>query len=164
LQKGGVVGVRFLFCDRIIQIHKRESIEGTKGFSLSEEFLNGHFEVLPLVPGTIFIETIAQFLGWLIIYSHDFNYLPIISLMDDIEVMPNMVPGFEATVYAQMMSTTRSDSLGRAEIRVDGEIIARADRMIYRHFAVTDPMSLKKQFDLMVMPPGPPKALWKTHG
>ena len=156
--------MRFLFCDRIIQIHKGESIEGTKGFSLSEEFLNGHFEVLPLVPGTIFIETMAQFLGWLIIYSHDFNYLPIISLMDDIEVMPNRVPGFEAYVYAQMMSTTRSDSLGRAEIRVDGEIIARADRMIYRHFAVPDPMSLKKQFDLMVRPPEPPKASWKTYG
>jgi 3-hydroxyacyl-[acyl-carrier-protein] dehydratase len=163
LQTGGVVGVRFLFCDRIIQIHKGESIEGTKAFSLTEEFLNGHFEVLPLVPGTIFIETMAQFLGWLIIYSHDFNCLPIISLMDDIEVMPNMVPGFEAQVQAHIESTSGTDSLGQAEIRVDGEIVARADRMIYRHFAVPDTMSLQTQFNLMVRPSGSPGPSWKPH-
>jgi len=156
--------VRFLFCDRIIQIRKGEFIKGTKAFSLSEEFLNGHFGDLPLVPGAIFIETMSQFLGWLIIYSHDFKCLPIISLMDDIEVMPNMVPGFEACVYAHMVSTTGTDSLGQAEIRVDGEIIARADRMIYRHFAVPDTMSLRNQFNLMVRPSGSPGSSWKTHG
>jgi len=156
--------VRFLFCDRIIRIHKGESIEGIKVFSLSEEFLNNHFETLPLVPGAIFIETMSQFMGWLIVYSHDFQCLPIPSLMDDVEVMPDMTPGFEARVQARIVSTTGSDSLGQAEIRVEGEVIARADRMIYRHFAVSDPMSLRKQFDLMVRPSESPRPLWKSHG
>jgi len=156
--------VRFLFCDRVLRIHKGESIEGIKVFSLSEEFLNDHFETFPLVPGAILIETMSQFMGWLIAYSHEFQYLPIVSLMDDVEVMPDMAPGFEARVLARIVSTGRTDSMGQAEIRVDGEVIARADRMIYRHFAIPDPMSLRNQFNLMVRPSGSPGPSWKSHG
>ncbi len=141
--------MRFLFCDRIVRIDKGESIEGVKVFSLSEEFLNGHFEKMPLVPGAIFIETMAQFLGWLIIYSHDFQCFPIISLLEDVEVTSGMAPGFKARVQARIVSTTATDSLGKAEIRVDGKPIARVDRMIYSHFAVPDPIGLRNQFNLM---------------
>lgn len=156
--------MRFLFCDRIVEINKGESIEGVKVFSLSEEFLNGHFEEAPLVPGAIFIETMAQFLGWLIMYSHDFQYFPIISLLEHVEMAPDMVPGFEARVQARIVSTTATDSLGKAEIRVNGKPIARADRMIYSHFAVSDPMKLRNQFNLMARSEKTTGPTWKIHG
>jgi len=141
--------MRFLFCDRIVKITKGEFMEGIKVFSLSEEFLNGHFERRPLVPGTILIETMAQSLGWLINYSHDFQFMPIITLLENVEASQTMTPGFEARVQSRMLSTTSTDSLGQAEIHVDGEIIARADRMIYRHFPVSDPLPLINQFNLI---------------
>jgi|APSaa5957512622_1039677.scaffolds.fasta_scaffold125136_2 3-hydroxyacyl-[acyl-carrier-protein] dehydratase len=156
--------MRFLFCDRIVEINKGESIEGVKGFSLSEEFLNGHFEETPLVPGAIFIETMAQFLGWLIMYSHDFQYFPIISLIEDVEVTSGMAPGFEARVQARIVSTNATDSLGKAEIRVDGQPIARAVRMIYSHFSVSDPMKLRNQFNLMARSEKTTGLTWKIHG
>jgi len=156
--------MRFLFCDRIVEIHKGDSIEGIKVFPLSEEFLNGHFEKASLVPGSIFIETMAQVLGWLIIYSHDFLRFPIISLLEDVEVMSDMAPGFEARVSAHIVSTTETDSLGKAEIHVDGESIARADRMIYSHFSAHDPVNLRNQFDLMAVSPKVPGAVRKIHG
>lgn len=156
--------MRFLFCDRIIQIRKGESIEGTKAFSLSEEFLNGHFEGRPIIPGALFMETMSQFLGWLIAYSHDFRCLPIPTLMDDVEVMPDMAPGFEGQVQARIVSTSSTDSLGKAEIHLNGEIIARANRMIYRHFAVSDPMTLQGLFHLVAGPFTVPGSTGKTHG
>ena len=156
--------MRFLFCDRVTTIKKGESIKGIKAFSLSEEFLNGHFEKIPFVPGTIFIETMAQFLGWLIIYSHDFNCFPIISLLEDAAVMPDMTPGFEAHVQARIVSTTETDSLGKAEVSVDGQPVARANRMIYRHFPAPDPMKLRNQCNLMARPPGERGSTWKIHG
>ncbi len=152
--------MRFLFCDRIDRVESGDSIEGVKTFSLSEEFLNGHFDRQPLVPGAILIETMAQFLGWLIAFSHDFKYLPIITLLEGVSVTP-MAPGFEARVRARMVSTGDTDSLGKARIRVDGTVVAEAERMIYTHFRVKDPGKLRRRFNTMALPlvrngsPGP---------
>ena len=141
--------MRFLFCDRISTIVKGEYIEGVKAFSLSEEFLNGHFQKRPLVPGAILMETMAQFLGWLIIYTHDFTFFPIISIMEDVDLVPDLVPGLEAMVKARMLSTGKTDSLGKAEILVHGQVVARAGRMIYTHVTADDPNGLKDRFNLM---------------
>jgi 3-hydroxyacyl-[acyl-carrier-protein] dehydratase len=143
--------MRFLFCDRIDKVESGDSIVGVKTFSLSEEFLNGHFDRQALVPGTILIETMAQFLGWLIAFSHDFKFLPIITLLDGVSVTP-MAPGFEAQVTARMVSTTETDSLGKARIRVDQTVVAEAGRMIYTHFRVKDPGKLRDRFNTMVHP------------
>ena len=65
--------MRFLFYDSVISIEKGKSIVGVKAFPLSEEFYGAHFRKSALVPGVILIEAMAQLLGWLIIYSHDFK-------------------------------------------------------------------------------------------
>ncbi|MGH7845810.1 MAG: hypothetical protein ACREQW_11650, partial [Candidatus Binatia bacterium] len=76
--------MRFLFLDRITKIEKGKSIEGIKAFALTEEFHRKHFSKIPLVPGVVFIESMAQVLGWLINYSHDFKLLAIMSLLDGV--------------------------------------------------------------------------------
>lgn len=143
----GDMGMRFLFCDRVVQIEKGKSIDGVKAFSLSEEFLKGHFARIPLVPGVIFIEAMAQLLGWLIIYSHDFRCLPIISLIEDVTMAPHVNPGFRADIHAEIISTSETDSLGKAWIHVDGELVASADRMIYSHLGGPGPEVLLKRFE-----------------
>lgn len=141
--------MRFLFCDRIDHIIKGDFISGIKAFSLSEDFLTGHFEERPLVPGTLFIETMAQFLGWLIFYSHDFTLFPIISLVDSVSVRPDMAPGFSAQITARLLSTQNTDSMGSAEIWVNGKCVAKAGRMIYTHMEALDSAALKEQFNTM---------------
>ena len=39
-----------------------------------------HFSKKALVPGVIMIEAMAQVLGWLVIYSHDFRISAVMSL------------------------------------------------------------------------------------
>lgn len=138
--------MRLLFCDRVVQIEKGKSIDGLKAFSLSEGFLNGHFTKSPLVPGAIFIEAMAQLLGWLIIYSHDFRYLPIISLIEEVTVPPHMNPGFRADIHAEILSTSETDSSGKAMIHVQGGLVASAGRMIFSHFGGPGPEVLLKRF------------------
>ena len=52
--------MRFLYYDSVTQIEKGRRIVGVKTFSLSEEFLRGHYKKIPLVPGVILIEAMAQ--------------------------------------------------------------------------------------------------------
>jgi 3-hydroxyacyl-[acyl-carrier-protein] dehydratase len=138
--------MRFLFYDRVTKIEKGKSITGVKTFALSEEFHRGHFSRIALVPGVILIETMAQLLGWLIMYSHDFKLAAIMSLIEDVTVSSHLRPGFKADIQAEIISTSRRDSLGRARIYADGELIASMNRTIYSHFHKISPEELMDRF------------------
>ncbi len=125
--------MRFLYYDKVEKIEKGESIVGAKTFTLSEEFFRKHFKKQALVPGVIYIEAMAQLLGWLIIYSHDFKLSAVMSLVEGVSVASALRPGFRAEIHGEIISTSRRDSLGRAWITVDGEKIASMDRIIYSH-------------------------------
>jgi 3-hydroxyacyl-[acyl-carrier-protein] dehydratase len=138
--------MRFLFYDRVVEIQKGKSIRGVKSFSLSEEFLRGHFDKMAMVPGVIYIEAMAQLLGWLIIYSHDFKISAIMSLVEDVTVHPGLRPGFKADIYGEIISTSRTDSLGKAWMYADNQLIASVNRIIFIHFHKVDTQELQKRF------------------
>ena len=139
--------MRFLFLDRITQIEKGKSIEAVKTFALTEEFHRKHFSKIALVPGVVFIESMAQALGWLINYSHDFKLLAIMSLLDGVKVPSRLRPGFAARVRAEIVSTSARDSIGKAWVETEGgSDIASIDRIIYTHAQSSDPEELLKWF------------------
>jgi 3-hydroxyacyl-[acyl-carrier-protein] dehydratase len=139
--------MRFLYYDRVTKIEKGKSIEGVKSFSLSEEFLRDHFKKKALVPGVIFIEAMAQLLGWLVIYSHDFKMSPIMSLIEGVKTTSDLRPGFTAQIRGEIVSTSRRDTLGRAEVIVDGKQVASIERIIYSHIAEADPEEFRARFE-----------------
>jgi 3-hydroxyacyl-[acyl-carrier-protein] dehydratase len=138
--------MRFLYYDAVTHLEKGKSIIGVKTFSLSEEFLRGHYKKIALVPAVIMIEAMAQLLGWLIIYSHDFRLSPIMSLIEGVTLSPRLRPGFKAEIHGQILSTSKRDSLGKAQIYVGGELVAGLDRIIYSHFQQVTPGDLVQLF------------------
>ena len=139
--------MRFLFYDAVTYIEKGKSITGVKSFSLSEEFLRGHYAKIALVPGAIMIEAMAQLLGWLIIYSHDFRLTAIMSLIEDVTITSTLRPGFRADIRGEIVSTSKRDSLGMAGIYVNDKCIASLNRIIYSHFHDVDSEELIKRFE-----------------
>jgi len=138
--------MRFLYYDRVDQLTRGESIVGIKSFPLSEEFFRGNHGKVALVPGVIFIEAMAQLLGWLTIYSYDFKFTAVMSLIEGVKVTSTMRPGFTAEIHAELISATRRDSYGRARCLVDGREVASVDRILYAHSRQVDPEALKALF------------------
>ena len=138
--------MRFLYYDSVTHLEKGKSIIGVKTFTLSEEYLKGHYKKVALVPPVIMIEAMAQLLGWLIIYSHDFHLTPIMSLIEDVTLVPRLRPGFKAEIHGQIISSTQRDSLGKAQIYVEGKLIACMGRIIYSHFHQVTPADLTQLF------------------
>ena len=138
--------MRFLYYDVVTHLEKGKSITGLKTFSLSEEFLRGHYKKIALVPAVILIEAMAQLLGWLIIYSYDFRLSPIMALVEDATLSPRLRPGFQAEIHGQILSTSERDSLGKAQIYVEGQLVASLERIIYSHVQQVIPGDLAQLF------------------
>ena len=138
--------MRFLFYDSVTQIEKGASITGLKSFSLTEEFLSGHYTKRAVVPGVLLIEAMAQLLGWLIIYSHEFMLSTFLALAEDVMVAPDLRPGFTAEIHAELISTSKRDSLGKVRMCAGGREIGRVNRVIYGHVSRVRPEDLRKLF------------------
>lgn len=138
--------MRLLFYDQISALAPGESITGIKTFCLSEEYFRRHFSKEALIPGVIFIEAMAQLLGWLIIYTHDFQLSAIMTLIEDVRISPDLRPGFSAQISGHLISTSGSDSLGSARMLADGREIASIGRIIYAHSRVADEDALRRMF------------------
>lgn len=138
--------MRFLYYDRVDHIEKNRTIKGVKTFTLSEAFFKNHFKKKAIVPGVIFIEAMAQLLGWLVIYSHDFKLSAVMSLIENVQVPPECRPGFSATIHGELISTSSRDSLGRAWMSENGKEIARLDRIIFSHVNGVNTEALKRLF------------------
>ncbi|MGE5239026.1 MAG: hypothetical protein ACM3ON_09505 [Chloroflexota bacterium] len=139
--------MRFLYYDSVTHIERGRSIAGVKTFALSEEFLRGHYGKTALIPGAIMIEAMAQLLGWLVVYSHDFKLSAVMSLIENVTVTSRARPGLRAEVYGEILSTSARDSLGKAWISVNGNIVATLDRIIYSHFHKVNPEELARRFE-----------------
>jgi 3-hydroxyacyl-[acyl-carrier-protein] dehydratase len=125
--------MRFLFIDRVTGLERGRRITGIKSFASSEPFLEGHFTRRALIPGVLLIESMAQLLGWLASYSHDFRCVGVLALISDVTVPTALRPGARAEIDARLLTTNDTDSLGAATAVVDGETVARVGRLILHH-------------------------------
>jgi len=58
-----------LLIDHVIDVHKGESCTGIKNVSINEPFFQGHFPNLPIMPGVLIIEAMAQTSATLVVNS-----------------------------------------------------------------------------------------------
>src|SRR5437660_5275312 len=50
----------FLLIDRVIDLERRQRIVAIKNVTVNEPFFTGHFPNMPIMPGVLIVEAIAQ--------------------------------------------------------------------------------------------------------
>jgi 3-hydroxyacyl-[acyl-carrier-protein] dehydratase len=96
----------FLLIDRVLELKRKESIVAIKNVTINEPFFNGHFPGLPIMPGVLIVEAIAQAGGAL--------------LLTEVEDRANKVMVFTGIERAKFRRPVSPGDQLRIEVEVKG--------------------------------------------
>jgi 3-hydroxyacyl-[acyl-carrier-protein] dehydratase len=86
----------FLLIDRVVNIRVKESAVGIKNVTVNEPHFLGHFPVLPVMPGVLIIEAMAQTSAVLVVETlgvMDQDLLVYFMSIDEAKFRSRVVPG-----------------------------------------------------------------------
>jgi len=117
--------VRWLLIDQILECEPGVSAVGIKTFSRSETFFMDHFPGMPIVPGVLQIEMIAQMAGKCIALKHP-NILPVLGAVKSAKYYHNINPGDQCVIKINITKISKGYATADGEIEVNGRRVSAA--------------------------------------
>lgn len=118
----------FLLVDRVTAIEPGKSITALKNVTINEEFFQGHFPEMPVMPGVLLVEAMAQAAGILGFKSmgkkpsDGSTYL--LAGTDKMRFKRPVVPGDQVVLKAEYLSDKRGIWKFEVSASVDGVLCA----------------------------------------
>jgi len=118
----------FLLVDRIVaEDRERGYIRGEKAVTASEWFFQGHFPSLPIMPGVLQVEALAQTMAVYVARQEGMgDRIGLFAGIDECRFKRMVQPGDRLTLEVTMEKLGRRFGKGRAVASVDGEVACEA--------------------------------------
>ncbi len=118
----------FLLVDRIVEYDAgRQWIVGQKGVTATEWFFQGHFPGLPVMPGVLQVEALAQTMGVYVAQQEGFgDRIGLFAGIEECRFKRIVVPGDTLRLEVTMEKLGRRFGRGRGVASVDGEVACEA--------------------------------------
>ncbi len=121
----------FLLVDKIIELEPRTRIVGIKQITFNEYFFQGHFPDVPVMPGVLQIEALAQVGAILALreFEDRADRIPFFSAIDKARFRRPVVPG--DTLVLEVVALRIGSKVQKMQgiAKVDGQITAEAEIM-----------------------------------
>lgn len=121
----------FLLVDRVLDIIPGEKITCIKNVTINEPFFNGHFPEVPIMPGVLIIESMAQATGLLGFRTMGSkpqeNVLYILVGVDKVKFRKQVIPGDQLLLSAEIIKRKGKMWIFKAQATVDGKVAASAE-------------------------------------
>lgn len=123
----------FLLVDRVIECVPGERLLGIKNVTYNEPYFQGHFPHLPIMPGVLIIEAMAQTTGLLAsetapdVLGKGATYYLV--GLDKVRFKRPVVPGDQLMLEACYLRHKRNIWAFACKAEVDGEFVASAEIM-----------------------------------
>ena len=125
----------FLLVDRVVEFEAHKRVLAIKNVTINEPYFQGHFPGLPVMPGVLVIEALAQAGGVLTQLSHQIDaegasvagrvfYLV---KVDDAKFSRMVVPGDQLELEVTLKRTIRNMAQFAGVARVAGQQVACAE-------------------------------------
>jgi len=121
----------FLLVDRVLSLEKAKSIVAIKNVTYNEQFFQGHFPDVRIMPGVLIVEAMAQAGGILL-----FNSIPdpekkfvMLSKIDDMKFRRPVVPGDQLRLECEFIKFKSRFFQLHGKALVDGEVAVEGDML-----------------------------------
>ena len=117
-----------MLVDRLTELVPGEKASGFKNVSANEPFFQGHFPDVPVMPGVLIIEALAQ-LGAVVVLSMDNNKgkLAVFSAVKNFRFKQVVKPGDQLQLRVVMTGMRQNIGKGDAEAFVDDKKVASGE-------------------------------------
>ena len=119
----------FLLVDRVVDMVLGESCIGIKNVTINENFFQGHFPSMPVMPGVLIIESMAQTAAVLVVTTLGPAWqgkLVYFMTVDNAKFRKPVVPGDQMRVHVTKERQRGNIWKFTGEAKVDGKIVAEA--------------------------------------
>lgn len=119
----------FLMIDRVVEIQRDVSAVGIKNVSINENFFQGHFPSMPVMPGVLIIESMAQTAGVLVVATlgpESEGKLVYFMTVDGAKFRRPVTPGDQMRVHVAKERRRGNVWKFQAEAKVEGVVCAEA--------------------------------------
>lgn len=120
----------FLLVDRVVELELNKKLVGYKNVTANEEFFNGHFPGLPVMPGVLVLEALAQACAILAFKSTGYDpkdYVIYLMGIDGARFRKPVVPGDTLTLTAEVVKARSAVWKQRGVATVGGQVVAEGE-------------------------------------
>jgi 3-hydroxyacyl-[acyl-carrier-protein] dehydratase len=125
----------FLMIDRVLDYTPGESLTAIKNVTINEPIFTGHFPTMPIFPGVLILEALAQatgILGFKTVTERSENELYLFAAIDEARFKKPVVPGDQLVLEVKFLKERRNLWKFYGEAKVDGQVVCSAELMCAR--------------------------------
>tara|TARA_R110002126_G_scaffold33382_33_gene104594 strand:+ start:6048 stop:6500 length:453 start_codon:yes stop_codon:yes gene_type:complete len=125
----------FLLIDRVLDYTPGESLTALKNVTINEPIFTGHFPGMPIFPGVLILEALAQatgILGFKTVTERSENELYLFAAIDGARFKKPVVPGDTMILEVKFLKERSNMWKFYGEAKVDGVIVCSAELMCAR--------------------------------
>ena len=119
-----------LLVDRVVECDDKARIVGIKNVTVNEPFFQGHFPSMPVMPGVLQLEAMAQTAGVLLnrLVKGE-GGLPFFMSIDKAKFRKIVRPGDQMRIEVDIVKLRSKLARFEARVQVDGEVVSQAEMM-----------------------------------